>query len=122
MSISKALTSNFENIFYVDLVTDYYLEFYTGEEGRLEIRPGGAGFFEGARQKLLDSVFEADREMVANATDKASLVRWAGQEEENALSFRMVKDGQPTPYCLQTIRTRESDNHHILIGVRPEER
>lgn len=47
-------------------------------------------------------------------------MRWIGQEEAVALSFFKLKDGKPTPYSLQTIKTRESDNHHIVIGVRQE--
>ena len=36
LSISKALTGDFEHIYYVDVVTDYYLEFRTGADGTLE--------------------------------------------------------------------------------------
>ena len=121
MSISRALTSDFENIFYVDVVTDYYLEFYMGESGRLEIRPGGTDFFTGAREKLLQEVYEPDVEKVREATDKESLLRWVGQEEIT-LPFRMSREGEQVPYALQTIRTRESDDHHIVIGVRREQR
>ena len=39
ISISRALTSDFESIYYVDLVTGCYLEFHMGKEGELEIRP-----------------------------------------------------------------------------------
>ncbi|MBQ1380295.1 MAG: EAL domain-containing protein, partial [Erysipelotrichaceae bacterium] len=74
MSISKALTSDFESIFYVDVVTDYYLEFYMGKEGGLEIRPAGTNFYEEARQKLLEDVCEADAEKVREATSKANLI------------------------------------------------
>ena len=66
MSISKALTSDFESIFYVDMVTDCYLEFYTGKDGKLEIRPGGTDFFGGAREKLLRDVAEEDKELCIN--------------------------------------------------------
>ena len=121
MSISKALTNDFESIFYVDVVTDFYLAFQTGKDGGLEIRPGGANFYEEARPKLLEDVSEADASRVAEATGKASLIRLAGQEETFTLSFRKVKDGVPIPYSLQTIKTRQSNSHHIVIGVRPEE-
>ena len=120
MSISKALTSDFESIFYVDVVTDFYLEFFTGEDGDLKIRPGGVDFFEEAREKLLKDVYEPDVEKVRQATGKANLMRWTGQQETVALSFRKLRQGVPTPYSLQTIKTRESDNHHIVIGIRQE--
>ena len=120
MSISKALTSDFESIFYVDVVTDFYLEFHTGRTGELEIGPGGSDFFGEAREKLLEDVYGDDLEAVREGTGKNSLMRWAGQEESVTLPFRKLKNGTPAPYLLQTIKTRESDSHHIVIGVRPE--
>ena len=120
MSISKALTSDFENIYYVDVVTDFYLEFFTGKDGNLEIRPGGMDFFGDAREKLLKEVCDADKDRVREATSKTGLMKWIGLEETTAIPFLMLKNGKPTPYSLQTIKTRESDSHHIVIGIRPE--
>ena len=121
MSISKALTSDFESIFYVDVTTDFYLEFFTGKDGDLEIRPGGSDFFKDAREKLLENVSEADAHKLREATGKANLIHLAEQEESIRLSFARLTDGVPVPYSLQTIRTRESDHHHIVIGVRQEQ-
>ena len=120
MSISKALTSDFESIFYVDVATDYYLEFFIGANGDLEIRPGGTDFFTEAREKLLEDVHEADEPKLREATSKPNLIHLAEQEEAIRLSFARVKNGVPVPYSLQTIRTRESDHHHLVIGLRQE--
>ena len=121
MSISKALSSDFESIYYVDVVTDYYLEFYTGMGGKLEIRPGGSDFFGEARRRLLEDVCAEDVEKVREATGKANLLRWIGQDEVMSLSFGKRLQGRTLPYTLQTIKTRESDDHHILIGVRRDD-
>ena len=120
MSVSRALTGDYESLFYVDVVTDFYLEFHTGPNGELEIGPGGTDFFGSGREKLLKEVYEDDAEMLKKETGKLSMMRWAGQEETISLPFRRERDGILTPYLLQTIQTRESDNHHIVIGVRPE--
>ena len=120
MSISKALTSNFERIFYVDVVTDYYLEFSAGKDGELEILPGGIDFFKEAREKLLEETCEPDREMLREATGKANMMRWVGQEEAVSISFHKSENGALTPYSLQTIKTRESDHHHIIVGIKKE--
>jgi hypothetical protein len=120
MSISKALTSDFESIYYVDLVTDYYLEFYTGKDGNLEIRPGGIDFFNDAKDKLLANVSGDDLSKVSDTIGKASLIDMAGQEETASISFCMMRNGVKTPYTLQTIRTRESDKDHIVIGVKQD--
>ena len=118
MSISKALTSDFESIFYVDVITDFYLEFHTGRNGELEIRPGGVDFFNDIGEKLLADVPEADAERLREALSKTNLTRWIGQQETVELPFLKLKNGVPTPCSLQTIKSRESDTHHIVLGVR----
>ena len=120
MSISKALTSDFESIFYVDVVSAHFLEFYSGKHGDLEIRPGGTDFYGDAREKLLDDVCEEDRERIREVLSKSSLIRWIGQEDMSDVSFRRLREGKLKPYILQAIKTRSSDDHHIVIGVRPE--
>jgi hypothetical protein len=120
MSISKALTSDFESIFYVDVVTDFYLEFFMSKGGDLEIRPAGTNFFDDARERLLKDVSEADVQKIREATSKANLIQLAEQEEALALTFLKEQNGAPATYSLQTIKTRESDHHHIVIGVKQE--
>ena len=120
MSISNALTSDFESIFYVDIVTAHFLEFYSGKDGNLEIRPGGADFFGDAVEKLLADVCVEDREKLRGVLSKTSLIRWIGQEDTGVISFRRRREGKFMPYTLQTIKTRSSDDHHVVIGVRPE--
>ncbi len=120
MSISKALTSDFERFFYVDVVTAFYLEFFMGKDGDLEIRPAGTDFFEEARERLLEDVNDDDAQKVREATSKANLIHLAEQEETLAVFFSKEKNGETTSYSLQTIKTRESDHHHVVIGVRQE--
>jgi hypothetical protein len=120
MSISKALTSDFENIFYVDVLTDFYLEFFTDEKGDLEIRPGGVDFFGDAKDKILEGVNEADKDKVADAISKYGLVSRMGSDDTLALTFRKIKNGKEKTYSLQTIKTRESDNNHVVIGLKCE--
>ena len=120
MSISNALTSDFESIFYVDVVSDHYLEFFSGKDGDLEIRPGGTDFFKDARERILDGVCEEDVSGIREALSKSSLIRWISQDETGEVSYRQMKGGTLVPYSLQAIKTRSSDDHHIVIGVRPE--
>ena len=65
-------------------------------------------------------VLEADVQKLREATSKTNLIHLAEQEESIQLSFSRQKSGVPVPYSLQTIRTRESDHHHLIIGVRQE--
>jgi EAL domain-containing protein (putative c-di-GMP-specific phosphodiesterase class I) len=119
VSISKALISDFENIYYVDVVSNHYLEFFSGKNGDLEIKPGGTNFFEEAGRRLLDEVSEEDVKTVSEALSKSNLVRWTGEEETFTASFLRKKGEAYRAYTLQTIKTRSDDKHHIVIGVKP---
>ena len=116
--ISKVLTSDFESIYYVDVVTAFYLEFFMGKDSDLKIRPAGTNFFEEAREKLLENVSSGDVQKVREATGKENLLRLAEQEETMAVTFSKEKNGTAVTYSLETIKTRESDHRHIVIGVR----
>ena len=89
-------------------------------DGDLEIRPGGADFFDDARERILENVSESDSQAIREATSKASLIQLAEQEEALSLSFCKEINGVSAPYSLQSIKTRESDHHHLVIGVRQE--
>lgn len=121
MLIPKMLTSNFERIFYIDLLTGHYLEFFTDSMGGFEIHPDGKDFFRDMQEKLLKDVAEKDKTAVADALTRDSLKNWAVREEKLSLSFRSVTNGREKRYDLQTIKTRSSGARHIAIGIRPEE-
>jgi len=132
MSISQALTtaSQFERIYYVDVVTNSYLEFVMekgndSQENDLQIRSGGKDFFVEVRDKLLQNVCDEDAPRVKEALGKNHLIQQAEQDEMFSLTFRKVKDpgqvsGELIPYTLQTIKTRESDTSHIVLGITQE--
>ena len=63
---------------------------------------------------------EEDADKIKEALSKTSLMRWIGQEDTGAITFRRLRGGRLKPYTLQAIKTRNSDDHHIVIGVRPE--
>ena len=120
ISIARALTGDFESIFYIDAETDFYLEFYAGAGGELQMRPGGHDFFDDAEEKIVDGTCAEDLPDLRAALSKENLLAWMAHEETASLSYRKHTEGGEQPYCLQTIRTRNRDDHHIVIGVRRE--
>jgi manganese-dependent inorganic pyrophosphatase len=71
-------------------------------------------------EKLLEDVCEEDRERLREVLGKGSLIRWISQQDMGEISFNRMRDGKLKPYILQAIKTRSSDDHHIVIGVRPK--
>ena len=119
-SISKALTYDFESIFYIDTFSDYYLEFYSGENGELKIYTGGTNFFVDAPEKIAKEVSEADRAGLLDALKKENMLKWSSEDDALILTYSRKKDGESKNYSLNTLCTRNRDDHHIVIGVRPE--
>ena len=124
MGISGALAGEYERIYYIDTITDYYLVFGLGPEGELRILPGGEDFFSDLTKDLLAPAAEADRSRLEKALSKESLRGISDKKDPVIVPFRKQEGTQTRRCCLQTIRTRGSDAHHVVFGVRtamPEE-
>ena len=120
LSLSGALSSNYEHVYYIDTHNDCYLEFHTGSRGGLEIRPGGTDFFLDAPVNLLGGVSDEDAGRIREALRRGRLTAPEGHDPVTVLTYHRMSGGTPRPYCLQVIPTRVDDDHHIMIGVRPE--
>ena len=60
------------------------------------------------------------REKLTKALKKENLIGLTEQGEDSTIvSYKKLVGGEEKQYCLQTIRSRSSDDHHIVIGVRP---
>ena len=117
MSISKALNSDFERIYYVDMITDHYLGFRFSQDRGLEIMPGGPDFYTEFEKSVIETAAEADRERMKKDVSREGLQKWLHEEELTIPYHKM--DG--TEMVLQSIRRRSTDDHHIVIGIRPKE-
>ena len=113
------MTGDFENIYYIDTVTDYYLRFYSGPNLELEISAGGDSFF-AEREKLLKDVCIEDTERLKEALSKENLQKYLSSEEDLSLLFNMKIGDKIVPHRLQTVRTRNNDRQHIVVGIRQE--
>ncbi|MBR4223186.1 MAG: EAL domain-containing protein [Oscillospiraceae bacterium] len=119
ISISKALTGEYEGIFYIDVNTDHYLLFYSGSNGEFRIHTSGKDFFKDVDQIVPTFVVEEDRERIADLLAKNKLMQWIGSDEPFSTHFRRVDDGEGALCTLESIHTRNQDDHHIVLGIRP---
>ena len=119
ISISKALTGDFENIYYIDVKTDYYLNFASGPNMELLISSGGDSFF-AETDKILKDISPEDVAKIKEALSKENLQKCLSNEEDISILFNVVKDSQLIPHRLQTVRTRNNDRQHIVVGIKQE--
>ncbi|MBQ5330403.1 MAG: EAL domain-containing protein [Oscillospiraceae bacterium] len=115
VSISKALTGEYEGIFYIDIRTDHYMLFYSGTGSALRIQTGGKDFYADIDETVLSLVVEEDKERIAKLLSKKELMSWVTSDKPLSTQFRHVDEGL---YTLETIHTRNQDDHHVVIGIR----
>ena len=118
VSISGAFSGDFETIFHIDAVTGFYLEFLTGRGREMEIHSGCADFYTEAMERLLRDVPDPDARALREALERTKMIRMAERGESLEIPFLRERDGQMVRFALQTVRTRESDHRHIVLGVR----
>ncbi|MBQ1492910.1 MAG: EAL domain-containing protein, partial [Blautia sp.] len=115
----KELLGHFENVYYVDTSSGFYLEFFAGEDGSMQIVPGGKNFFKEAKQKLLTGVVAEDFERCLSLLEKENMMTWLDATEPIDISFTKKKEGQKVAYHLATIELLQKDSSHLVIGVGP---
>ena len=118
VSISKALTGEYEAIFYIDINTDHYMFFYSGGNGVLRIQTGGKDFFADIDEHVLGFVVPEDHDRIARLLSKEQLMGWVKADKPLSTHFKHIEDGVGILYTLETIHTRNQDDHHVVIGMK----
>jgi len=117
-SLAKALTSDIESIYYVDVASDTYSEFVAnGPYGKLDPRISGTDFFTECQRNILKAVYLEDQDKVSICLDKAHLLGAIQRHGTFSMDYRLVIDGKPTYYRLKVTPTDHPDSQHLIIGV-----
>ena len=116
--ISNALAAGYESIYYVDTVSNHYLEFSSrGKYQELQIQTSGADFFADCQSNLKRVVYPEDQGRVSLSLGKDSLLGQLKGNEPFLMTYRLVVSGVPSYYTLKAVRARGKDDPHIVIGV-----
>ena len=117
-TLTSALSSDVESIYYVDTVLDTYMEFRAnGAYKKLQIEVTGDDFFEDCRKNISEVVFEDDRDKVAACLEKGKLLSVLRRHHVFSMVYRLVIEGSPLYYRLKVVQADASDGRYIIIGV-----
>ena len=115
-AIAQALSSDFENIYYVDIITDAYTEFTArGVHEGLQIELSGSDFFRDCREQIEDVVYEADRDLIVRTMDKESLLNTMHRQRNHSVIYRLMIENVPVYYQMKIVMAE--DQRHMVIGV-----
>lgn len=116
--LARALSSDMESIYYVDVRSNMYFEFNAdGHHRNLELNVSGADFFAECEKNIPEVVFPDDRNKVAAALEKETLVETLSEHEVFTMVYRLTVDGQPLFYHMKAVWADEKDHGHVIIGV-----
>ena len=117
-SIAHALSDYFESIYYVDTITDRYIEFSSrGKYNDLQIEHSGENFFQEAQNNLNRLIYRNDLNRVLFSMQKERLLAQLARENQFSMTFRLLIEGEPVYYNLKAVSSGKKDDHHIVIGI-----
>ncbi|MBO4318670.1 MAG: EAL domain-containing protein [Mailhella sp.] len=117
-SIAKALSMDFESVYYVDLTSGAYTEFTAqGAYEELEIETTGKDFFAETQINVPSVVYSEDIERVSHAMRKENLLAALDGSPAFSLDYRLMINGTPAWYRLKAVKIDKSAGSHIVIGI-----
>ena len=113
--IAQALAQDYFIIYYVDVETDYFIE-YSAEGKFLEhgIEKRGEDFFRLSRRNMRRFVYQEDLPAFRNVFSKENILREVNIHGSFAHTYRMVIDGVPRYVKMKVMRL---DKRHIVLGT-----
>ena len=116
-TIVQALAVRYEVIYYVNIITDEYVEYSSSEKySKLEVGTHGKDFFGDTQCNMRHDIYPEDYDRMAEAMKKENLLNSLENSEKIKLSYRLILEGRPQYVTLFALRSRE-DPDHVIIAV-----
>lgn len=125
--IAQTLARSYEDLYYVNLETDEFIEYLPGIEGSsLNEERRGQAFFEKSKDDALLYVHPEDRERVVSALSKDRLTEQLDKNGSFIMTYRLLSENGRVPSEVKTGKTTyvsmkvsrmEDDNRFIVIGI-----
>ena len=114
--IAESLASNYDVIYYVDMVTEEYVG-YTSHNiyGELEINESGDDFFNEAKKNAAVLIHPQDKERLLSVLNKDYLLSMLEGRKQISVEYRHIVEDKEL-YTRMTAR-KTSDGGHVIIGV-----
>ena len=116
-NIAKALSTDYVSLYYVNLLTDNFIE-YRSEPfaSDLEVERHGTDFFATSLRDARVRLYKKDVELFINSFTKENVLSEIDAQGAFTLSYRLLIDGEPKYVSLKAVRVKSNENH-IIIGV-----
>lgn len=114
--IAESLANQYDTIYYVDMLTDYYIEFSSTNTFKgLDVRPTGNNFFMEAVGNVDRVIHPEDRDAMHRILEKAALIKALNDKHRLTHTYRLIIGENPMYARMSIIWA--TDNKHVIIGV-----
>ena len=114
--IAQALSYGYDELFYVQLDTEDYINYWIDDHGSLFEKRRGADFFNECRIEVNALVCEEDRETFSKAMVRETLLEQIDMKRSFEMIYRVPKGGEPFYVRMRATRALGDDNI-LIIGV-----
>ena len=114
--IAESLANQYDTIYYVDMLTDHYMEFSSTDVYKsLEVRPAGDNFFSESVLNISRVIYPEDRDDIARLLNKPTLIQMLQGKHMLTHTYRLMI-GSGVMYARMSV-IWATDNKHLIIGV-----
>lgn len=114
-AISQCLASDYFAIYYVNIVTDDFIEFYAKDDyNNMNIEKSGTDFFATSRVNINRVIDPADKARMLKEFTKEKVLASVNKGITFSLSYRLIYNGVSTHVLM---KVNKFDNEYIVIGV-----
>lgn len=114
--LAQALAYGYDEIFYVHLDTDEYINYGIDDHGLLFEKRRGPKFFDSCQVEVHTLVCEPDREQFSKAMVRETLLEQIEMRRAFEMTYRVPKEGEPFYVRMRATRALDDDNV-IIIGI-----
>ena len=114
--IAESLAQQYGMIYYIDTLTDDYIEFAASQAYKqFNINPSGSDFFGTSQRNVCAIIHPADRERVFHALDKQTMLAQLRENNSFTTTYRLLL-GDGSSYTRMTVFWA-NDRKHLIMGV-----
>ena len=115
--VTRALSSDYINLYYVDIETGQFIE-YTPDANRenLTVERRGEDFFAASAREAKLFIYKEDLDYFIRSFSKENVMHILDEYGKFTLTYRLLMDGMPTYVHMKAVRMR-TDRKHIIVGV-----
>ena len=116
--IAGALSQDFFTIYYVNTLTDAYVEYHSQIDMRaLDVAQRGDRFFDDSRASIRRLVPAEDQPLALATFDKERLMQALAAEKSVSAAYRLNVGGSVIHVAVKVIPMND-ENDHIVVGIR----